>query len=236
MTGLRHPGIDISSCISQCYDGAYVLRGHLSGVRKRVNDLNLAAIYMYFHANQLNLVFVDTCKKVDHAASFFSLLDCVYIFLLSSVAHSLIMAKQKELHFRREIQLKKLSDTRMSCRYTSIKGVLTTLQAHLFSLEELTEDITKSIEARRLLLQVCSFQFLLSLILFEHIFFISNNLPTLLQSEKISYAAAASCIKGTMLTIANLRSDHEWSQIWAQAVPMAEKCSITVTPLRQMQQ
>uniref|UniRef100_A0A1X7VWZ2 TTF-type domain-containing protein n=1 Tax=Amphimedon queenslandica TaxID=400682 RepID=A0A1X7VWZ2_AMPQE len=234
MTGLRDTGVDISNCISQCYDGASVMSGHLSGVRKRVTDLNPAAIYIHCHAHQLNLVLVDTCKKVDHAASFFSLLECVYVFLSSSVPHSLFMAKQKELHFTREIQLKKLSDARWSCRHSSIKAVLTTIQALLLTLEELSEDNnTRSIEARGLLHQVSSFQFLLSLILFERIFSISNNLSTLLQSQKISYAAAASCIKGTMLTIANLRSDDEWSQIWAQAVSMAEKCSITVTPLRQ---
>ena len=68
MTGLRHTGVDISNYISQCYDRAsVVVSGHLSKVRKRVTDLNPAAIYIHC---QLNLVLVDTCKKVDHAASF----------------------------------------------------------------------------------------------------------------------------------------------------------------------
>ena len=94
--------VDISNCISQCYDGASVMSGHLSGVRARVADENPSAIYIHCNAHQLNLVLVDSCRKINHAAVFFSLLETVYVFMSSSVPHSIFMRKQKEHGFAKE--------------------------------------------------------------------------------------------------------------------------------------
>ena len=233
MRALREMDVDISNCISQCYDGASVMSGHLSGVRARVADENPSAIYIHCNAHQLNLVLVDSCRKVNHAAVFFSLLETVYVFMSSSVPHSIFMRKQKEHGFAQEVQLKRLSDTRWSCRHSSINAVLTTILPLLHALEELSEgNDQRSIEAKGLLFQVDSFPFLLSLVLFERIFNITNKLSNLLQSEKISYAAAASCIRATKATLVNLRSEETWCDIWEEAVSLAETCGISVTPLR----
>ena len=77
-----------------------------------------------------------------------------------------------------------------------------------------------------------SFSFFLSLVLFDHVFAITNNLSNLLQSEQISYSAAASCIKANRTILMNLRSEEEWSKIWVKAVALAERCGVTVAALR----
>ena len=108
---------------------------------------------------------------------------------------------------------KRLSDTRLSCPHSSINAVLTTILPLLHALEKLSEGTDqRSIEAKGLLFQVDSFPFLLSLFLFERIFNITNKLSNLLQSEKISYAAA-SCIRATKATLVNLRSEETWCDI-----------------------
>ena len=38
-----------ANCVSQCYDGASVISGHLTGVRTRVTDVNSSAIYIHCH-------------------------------------------------------------------------------------------------------------------------------------------------------------------------------------------
>lgn len=231
MTGLQDIDIDISNCVSQCYDGASVMSGCNTGVRKRVTDVNPKAIYIHCHAHQLNLVLVDSCKSLNHASEFFSLLQCQYNHI-SSIPHSVFMAKQQELRLK-VVQLKKLSDTRWSRRYASIKAVLTSISAVIATLEEIGDQRhERAIEARGLLLQVKSFPFLLSLILLERIFSITNNLSQLLQSEVIHYAAAASCISATKTTLNSLRTDKEWKTVWEVAVSLAEKCGISVTPPR----
>ena len=211
MNVLKVMDIDINNCISQCYDGASVMSGCNTGVRTRITNVNPAAVYIHCHAHQLNLVLVDSCKKLDHALDFFSLLESPYVFIASSVPHAAFVDKQKELRFPREISLKPLSDTRWSCRYSSIKAVMTTLTALISTLEEMSYDRNqRSIEARGLLHQVSSFRFLMSLVLFEKIFSITNNLSNLLQAEQLSYASVANCIKATKCALSDIRSVEMW--------------------------
>ena len=233
MNALREMDIDINNCVSQCYDGASVMSGCNTGVQTRVNDINPAAIYIHCHAHQLNLVLVDSCKKLDHASAFFSLLECVYVYMSSSVPHSVFINKQRQLGFTRLVQLKQLSDTRWSCRYTSIQAVTSTLPAIVSTLEELAEDSnTRSVQARGLLHQMKSFSFFLSLVLFEKIFGMTNNLSNLLQAEHLNYATAASCIKATKTTLSDLRSEEAWEKVWEKSLSLAEKFGIDDCPAR----
>ena len=232
MAGLREMDIDVNDCVSQCYDGASVMSGCNTGVRKRFTDVNQKAVYIHCHAHQLNLALVDSCKTLNHASEFFSLLQSLYNYLSSAIPHAVFMKKQQELGST-VVQLKKLSDTRWSCRYTSIKAFLTSLSAILATLDEIGDDSNdRAIEARGLLVQIKSFPFLLSLVLLEKIFAITNNLSQLLQSEVIHYAAAASCISATKATLSTLRSDEEWKTLWEVAISLAEKCEITVSSPR----
>ena len=170
-SALRETDANITNCVSQCDDWASVMSGYLTGVRTRVTDVNPSAIYIHCHAHQLNLVLIDTC----HTASNFSLLESVYAFISSSVPHSIFMSKQKELGLTREIQIKKLSDTRWYCLHFFINAIMTTIQPLLHTLEEIS-DIRNArlIKARGLLFQVESFSFFLSLVLFDHVFAITS--------------------------------------------------------------
>ena len=79
MSALKELDIDINNCISQYYDGASVMSGCQTGVRARISEINPSAIYIHCHAHQLNLVLVDTCRKLPHASEFFSLLESLYV-------------------------------------------------------------------------------------------------------------------------------------------------------------
>ncbi len=51
--------LDLSSVVSQGYDGAAVMSGCVSGVQTRIRELAPQAIYVHCHAHCLNLVLVD---------------------------------------------------------------------------------------------------------------------------------------------------------------------------------
>ena len=70
--------LNISDCISQCYDGASVMSSCCSGVKTRILEKNPKAIYIHCHAHQLILVLVDTCKHLSAAFDFFALLESLY--------------------------------------------------------------------------------------------------------------------------------------------------------------
>ena len=152
--------------------------------------------------------------------------------LFQAQFRSLFINKQIEQGQQRQIQLKKLSDTRWSCRYASIKAVKTTFSAIINTLEELSDrSDSRAIEARGLLFQVKKFQFLLSLVLFEEVFSITAKLSDLLQAEHLNYAAAAACIRATKKTIQSLRCE-EWKKLRDEAVSMATNYGVAVESMR----
>ncbi len=133
----------------------------------------------------------------------------------SSIPHSIFINKQKEVSLnvstsrgKQLIQMKQVSDTRWSCRYSSIKAVFSTFTAIIKTLDEIGDQ--SHVEARGLLHQISSFPFLLSLVLFEKIFSMTSNLSNLLQSEQISFAAAARCIRATKTALSDIRSEQNW--------------------------
>ena len=107
-----------------------------TGVKTRIQQDNPRAIYIHCHAHQLNLALVDTCRTLPHASDFFSLLESL---MSSSVPHSMLLKKQKDLK-QNEIRLVKLSETRWSCRHTSIKAVKKTISAILATLEDISDE------------------------------------------------------------------------------------------------
>ena len=138
-----------------------------------------------------------------------------------------------ELGFQRVVQLKQLSDTRWLCRYSSIKAIMSTINALISTLEQISdESSSRSVEARGLLHQVKDFSFLLSLVLFEMIFGITSNLSNFLQAEQLSYACVANCIRAAKMSLADLRSNEAWVKVWDKTTTLAESCGVSVTPMR----
>ena len=120
--------------LSQCYDGASVMSGCNSGVQALITEKYPQAIYVHCYAHRLNLVLVDVAKQVHSASDFFALLQSVYVFLSSFKTHEIFLSAQKACGAR-EIRLKKLSETRWSCRFDTISLILATFSAVQETLE-----------------------------------------------------------------------------------------------------
>ena len=54
-------------------------------------------IYIHCYAHTLNLVLVDCAKVVQSVREFFCLLEQLYVFVSTTKAHVIFMAKQNEL-------------------------------------------------------------------------------------------------------------------------------------------
>ena len=70
--------LDPQWIIAQCYDGASVMSGHLSGVQSRVKEVAPHVHYVHCYAHTLNLVLVDSVKILSNATEFFLLLQMLY--------------------------------------------------------------------------------------------------------------------------------------------------------------
>ena len=66
------------------------MSGCCNGVSAKILGMNPKAVYIHCCAHQLNLVLVDSCKNIAAASDFFSLLESLYVFLSSSIPHSLL--------------------------------------------------------------------------------------------------------------------------------------------------
>ena len=110
MPCMRKIGIDPECIVSQGYDGASVMSGHCAGVQRYIVP---HATHVHCYAHCLNLVLVDSTKRVSEASDLFSLKETLYVFLSRSVTHAIFLKKLSELQpDRPQRQLQRLSDTR----------------------------------------------------------------------------------------------------------------------------
>ncbi len=145
---------------------------------------------------------VDCAKNVSHAATFFALLES--LFVSSTKAHVLFIHKQSELHpTQPKRELQRLSDTRWACRHSAVDTMCHTFDALLATLEEIVDgnDHGKAVEAQGLLLQVKSFSFLLLLITFDRVLSCTKRLSDLLQSKQCDLAKATDLVSATIETL-----------------------------------
>ena len=232
---LQQHGLDPSKIISQGYDGASVMSGHCTGVQQRVKQIAPQALYVHCYAHCLNLVLVDTTKTVPQASEFFALMEILYVFISTSKAHTVYMQQQNALHpDKPKHQLQKLSDTRWTCRFAAVEAVCSTFDAVLATLQCLVEgdDKVKAVEAKGILLQIRCFKFLITLIMFWRLLFLTKQLSDQLQSPHTDMAKAADLVTATMETLQQFRSDEEWSKLYKYVVDVASLHNIEVAPLQ----
>ena len=137
---------------------------------------------------------------------------------------------QKQLYPEKQPrQLQRQSDTRWACRQSAITAICFTFDAVIATLSEVTngKDASKATEARGILLQVQSFQFLLCLIIFDRLLTCIKGLSDVLQSVQLNLDKAAELVVGTIKTIESFRSDEEWMKLLSYAKNVADTHDIS---------
>ena len=131
-------------------------------------------------------------------------------------------------------QLQKLSDTRWACHHNAVSAVCYTYDAVLATLFECvsTFDGSKAAEARGLLLQVKSFQFILRLVIFDRLLSCVKCLSDVLQGIQIDLAKAADLVLGTVETIEAFCSDDEWEKVFRYCENVAKLHNIPIATSR----
>lgn len=140
-TNLDKLGLRILDCVSQTYDGASVMSGKLSGVQQRIREIVNSALYVHCYAHRLNLIAVDCCKSVLHAADFFAKLQNLYVFMSGSNVHEKWISTQKEMYPHKcVLELKQQLDTRWSSQVLACGIVSKRFDVVLNVLQSLEDD------------------------------------------------------------------------------------------------
>lgn len=209
LNSLKSYGIQIEKLLCQCYDGAFVMSGHVGGVQTFLQQkLNRCIPYIHCFSHRLHLVVIQAIKQIPLIGIFFDQITMLYNFFKKY--------KVRELYVGKSLQ--KLITTRWEGHLKATAAV----DANFPEIVKCLRDIIENTDQRRGLdgediatavgLSTC-----ISKPEFVHVMvFMRELLKTLrpaekaLQSRKIGYIAAVSIIENTNTHIRNMRSDKRY--------------------------
>lgn len=204
--------------VGQAYDGASVMSGIKNGLQAIVKKRNPYAIYVHCLAHKVNLVLVAACKDNDLSCNFFNIMQCLYIYFSYPDTHAEFKIVQKELNITGPGPnvLHKLSDTRWSCRATSVLSVKRNYSVVIAALTATASDMRnpKNPEAKGLLSSVTSLDFIVCLSVFSQYLPLINVLSQSLQKADSSIAQSATVAKGVIEELADNRNEDSWTIKW----------------------
>ena len=229
-------GLHIADMVGQAYDGAANMSGTYSGVQARIKGLNpTRVLYVHCYSHALNLVIVNTCSTNRVARNFFGVLESLYVFIqASSKRHDVFEQYQKKLYPDQPIvTIKRLSDTRWSCRSDSVRVVKQTLGAIIATLEEIGDSSGDRRAAEtNAILKSLDFEFILALEVFADLLSLSKILSDYLQKSNIDIIVAMEMVSSVKSILCDRRSEEEFSKIWTASQTEAHKLGIDPTPPR----
>lgn len=228
LNSLKSYGLDARKILSQCYDGAAVMKGYKSGVAKRLSD-KLEKIIPYVHCfnHRLHLTIVHTVNQIGTVKLFFDQLQSLYSFFKKPKVKSVYEGNS----------VKRLIDTRWTGHLEATKSVLGSFSEIVSTLDQVKssksdldgEDIAMAIGLSSILKQK-KFVFILT--------FMSEFLESfgpvdrLLQSRDISYHRAMPLVEVLQSTISEFRTDKNFSKFSEISDEMLSKFTEMTRPAR----
>jgi len=192
---LTSQGLSLLNIRGQRYDGASNMSGEHQGLQARIKDEAPKPVYVHCYAHCLNLVLVDAMKRNKTARNFFGTLESLYCFIRhSTYRHTSFRTLQHEFETATEdatggLTMKSLCETRWECRYEAVRAMQANLQVVVKLLDALIEENSSQAkalaDARGLLLQIRSFEFLLAIVVLKQLLECTNVLSLYLQSKQI---------------------------------------------------
>lgn len=221
--------LKVENIRGQCYDGAAAMRGTYNGVQAKIRELNPLAFYVHCYAHILNLCLVDLTKQVACVRNIFGTLQSLYNFIKASskrnAIYESIWSKSSEANGTKS--LKKLCETRWSCRTDALKSVYLNFSEIIDTLEHIyNHDTVSGAEAKSLLNNLLNFEFIFCLSFLKNIFEQTHILSKYLQSPNVNFSTANNMCQSTIDILKNLRSDIEFESKWNEVIEILDEYQI----------
>ncbi|XP_008186326.1 zinc finger MYM-type protein 1-like [Acyrthosiphon pisum] len=169
------------NCRGQAYDNGSNMVGKYQGVQTRVTNQNPRAFFTPCASHNLNLVLRDAAKNSSRASTFFGTVQRIYTIFSASTSRWDIFKQ-----FCSIFTVKKWSETRWESRVNSVKALRFQLSNIIEALEEVSETANDSIaksDARSLFIEISTYEFILSLIIWYDILVQVNIVSKSLQGK-----------------------------------------------------
>ena len=138
---LERYDIDITNCRGQAYDNASNMSGKYSGLQARLKERSELAFYIPCAGHSLNLVGQCIVSECINSINYFGVLQSLYSFFVAST-HRWDLLKGNHA------TLKRLSDTRWSCRSDASKSLVENFDGIHAALCHIAEDTEEKSDTR----------------------------------------------------------------------------------------
>ena len=138
---LERYDIDITNCRGQAYDNASNISGKYSGLQARLKERSELAFYIPCAGHSLNLVGQCIVSECINSINYFGVLQSLYSFFVAST-HRWDLLKGNHA------TLKRLSDTRWSCRSDASKSLVENFDGIHAALCHIAEDTEEKSDTR----------------------------------------------------------------------------------------
>ena len=222
--------LPINACRGQCYDGASVMAGAISGVSTRIIEVEARALFVHCLAHSLNLAVQDSVRSCP-----------LYRDMLEYIreAINMIRASPKRLGIMSHMQaestddkphsaLRPLCPTRWTTRCQSIKSVLDNYTCLMDTFSEIASNDRSDAgtKAKGLLTTMEKFDFYFALRTGLLIFERTETLSTVFQSKSMTVPAAVTATQKVKCNLERLREDTAWTDMWESCCSDADKLQL----------
>ncbi|CAF3192960.1 unnamed protein product, partial [Rotaria sp. Silwood2] len=209
---LKKYGIELQSCIAQCYDGASVMSGKCAGVQTILRQSHMPqGIYIHCHAHRLNLVIIDIHSY----------------FISSSVTNEYYQLAQEKLALATSSKLKTWSDIRWDSRWSSVNAIMLNYESIVVALNDLIEEGDhRCIDARGILSAIQEPLFIVTMVILNKLLGSIKVLSDQLKSESLDYAESQFLILSVIDQLQNERNETSFKSIYSAVLDFANRHGI----------
>ncbi|XP_065674051.1 zinc finger MYM-type protein 1-like [Hydra vulgaris] len=201
---LERYDIDITNCRGQAYDNASNMSGKYSGLQARLKERSELAFYIPCAGYSLNLVGQCSVSECINSINYFGVLQSLYSFFVAST-HRWDLLKGNHA------TVKRLSDTRWSCRSDALKTLVENFDGIHAALCHIAEDTEEKSDTRHealcLLNKITELKFAFMAVLWHHILMRFNAVSKFLQKVELDLHTASSVLRSPIDFVKNLRND-----------------------------
>lgn len=214
---LCRSSLPITSCRGQCYDGASVMAGNVTGVSKRIAEEEPRVVFVHCLAHSLNLALQESSRQWPIYRDMLDNMKDVITLIRASPKRSAVLS-----HFQSQNpeydgkSLRPLCPTRWTTREQSIHSLLSNYSDVKDTLTEiaLTDTSDAGSKAHGLVTCMNTFVFHFALTTGLIVFKRTESLSKLLQSSTISVSEARKAAELTRQNLQKYREDESWTSLW----------------------
>lgn len=206
--------IDIMDCRGQSYDNAANMSGKYRGMQALILEKNHLSAFVPCCGHSLNLVGKAAANSCPSAVQFFDFMQDLYTFFTASTErYQILIEKLSKKKSGQFYVLKKLSDTRWSCRAEATKAIVEGYSEIEEALTSISSDIEqKDIvrnEATHLLQKMSSLETALFATFWNDILERFNATNKMLQDPKMVLESAMRALESLKLFVESKRNDFD---------------------------